>query len=67
MVKQGIPVNHWAFRLAFLRLVYLMDTSMLAEEPIWVPFQLQTNGLFIDRNNTSMVFYLELSCSLKSL
>ena len=36
---------------------------MLAEEPIWVPFQLPTNGLFIDRNNTSMVFYLELSCS----
>ena len=24
---------------------------MLAEEPIWVPFQLPTNGLFIDRNH----------------
>ena len=38
MVEQGILVNHRAFRQASLRLVYFMDTSMMAEEPIWVLF-----------------------------
>ena len=56
MVEQGIPVNHRAFRQASLRLVNFMDTSMLAEEPIWVLFQLTANGLFLGRNNISMVF-----------
>ena len=39
---------------------------MLTEGPIWVLFQVPANGLFLGWNNTSMVFYSELSCSLNN-